>query len=116
MSLEGRARVAAARLLCVGNDQDHLPTRCAVLSYSGYNPKSAALPEAEALLRTEEFDLVIVSAWLDEWEKGKILATAGKTPALVLTEFTLADKLLAQVERMLVAASQESDKGTACED
>ena len=29
---------------------------------------------------------------------------------------TVADKLLAQVERMLVAASQESDKGTACED
>jgi hypothetical protein len=90
-----------ARLLCVGNDVDHLPTRCAVLNRSGYNAKSAALPEAETLLRTEEFDLVIVSAWLEEWEKGQILTAAGKTPALVLTNLTLADKLLAEVERML---------------
>jgi hypothetical protein len=34
----------------------------------------------------------------------------------VLTELTLADKVLAQMERMLVAASQESDKEMACED
>jgi hypothetical protein len=44
---------------------------------------------------------------LEEWEKGQILMAVGKTPALVLTELTLADKLLAQVERLLVAASQE---------
>jgi hypothetical protein len=44
---------------------------------------------------------VIVSAWLEEWEKGQILTAAGKTPALVLTDLTLADKLLAEVERML---------------
>jgi hypothetical protein len=85
------------RLLCVGNDVDHLPARCAVLNRSGYNAKSAALTEAETLLRTEEFDLVIVLAWLSEWERGRILAATGKTPALVLTELTLADKLLAQV-------------------
>ena len=42
------------RLLCVGNDVDHLPTRCAVLKRSGYNAKSVALTEAETLLRTEE--------------------------------------------------------------
>jgi len=96
-----------ARLLCVGNGVDHLQTRCAVLGSAGYDAKSAAPLEAEILLRTEEFDLVIVSAWLSEWEKGKILATAGKTPALVLTEFTLADKLLGQVERML------ADRGNA---
>jgi hypothetical protein len=41
---------------------------------------------------------------------GDFPSTAGKTPALVLTELTLADKVLAQMERMLVAASQESDK------
>jgi hypothetical protein len=91
----------SARLLCAGKDLDLLQTRCAVLEHSGYQALSAALPEAETLLRTEEFDLVIVSAWLSEWEKGKILATAGKTPALVLTELTSADKLLAEVERLL---------------
>ena len=98
-----------ARLLCVGNDIKHLQTRCAVLESVGYDAESAVMPEAETLLRAEEFDLVIVSAWLDEWEKGKILTAAGKTPALVLTELVLADKLLAQVERLLVTASQEAD-------
>jgi hypothetical protein len=44
---------------------------------------------------------VIVSAWLEAWEKGQILTAAGKTPALVLTDLTLAEKLLAEVERML---------------
>jgi hypothetical protein len=90
-----------ARLLCVGNGVDHLQTRCAVLGSAGYNAKSAVLPEAETILRSEEFDLVIVSAWLSEWEKGKVLATVGKTPTLVLTELTLADKLLALVECLL---------------
>jgi hypothetical protein len=92
-----------ARLLCAGKDLGLLQTRCAVLERSGYRAQSAVLPEVETLLRTEQFDLVIVGAWLSEWEKGKILATAGKTPALVLTELTLADKLLAEVERVLEA-------------
>jgi hypothetical protein len=33
---------------------------------------------SEFLLGAQKFDLVIVSAWLDEWDKGKILAAAGK--------------------------------------
>jgi hypothetical protein len=90
-----------ARLLCVGKNVDLLETRCAVLGSAGYNAKSAALPEAATLLATEEFDLVIVSAWLSEWEDRHIRSAAGKTPTLVLTELTLADKLLAEVQRLL---------------
>jgi uncharacterized protein YcbX len=48
-----------------------------------------------------DFDLLIVSAYLAEWETARILAAAGKTPALVLTELTLADDLLDKVERIL---------------
>jgi len=95
-----------ARLLCIRTEVDSLPTRCAVLNYRGYEAKSATVAEAEILLRTEEFDLLIVSAWLEEWERGRILAAAGRTPALLLTELTLAEKLLAQVERMLEPATQ----------
>jgi DNA-binding response OmpR family regulator len=99
------------RLLCVGNGLDHLQTRCAVLGSAGYDAKSATPPEAETLLRTEHFDLVIVSAWLEERDRGRILAAAGKTPVLVLTELTLADDLLTKVDRMLQpsrpAAAQE---------
>jgi hypothetical protein len=90
-----------ARVLCVGNGEDHLQTRCAVLGSVGYIAKRADLPEAETLLQTDEFDLVIVSAWLEERERERILAAAGKTPALVLNELPLAEKLLAQVERLL---------------
>jgi hypothetical protein len=91
-----------ARLLCVGNGVDHLQTRCAVLSSVAYRAELAVLPRAANLLRTENFDLVIVSAWLEEWDRELILAAAGnKTPALVLTELTLADKLLAEVESLL---------------
>jgi hypothetical protein len=98
----------SARLLCVGNAPDLLRTRCAVLGSVGYDAKSAALPEAETILRTDEFDLVIVSAWLEEWEKEQIIAAVGETPALVLTELMVAGKLLAEVERILVAASHLS--------
>jgi hypothetical protein len=98
-----------ARLLCVGNDVANLRTRCEVLTRSGYIAESAALPDAKRLLQTEAFDLVIVSAWLSDWERGRILSAAGKTPTYVMTELTLAYKLLAEVERLLVAASQESD-------
>jgi hypothetical protein len=48
------------RLLCVGNGVDHLQTRCAILGSAGYKAKSAALPDAETLLRTEEFDLIML--------------------------------------------------------
>jgi hypothetical protein len=88
-----------ARLLCVGADLKLLQTRCALLERSGYRAQSAILPKAEDLLRSQEFDPLIVSAWLSEREK----TTAGKAPAPVLTELTLADKLLAEVERLLEA-------------
>jgi hypothetical protein len=94
------------RLLCVGNEVDHLETRCAVLIRSGYHAEAAVLPGAETILLTEEFDLVIVSAWLEDSEKEQILTAAGKIPALVLTELTLADKLLAQVKRILPSETQ----------
>jgi hypothetical protein len=96
-----------SRLLCAGKDSDLLRTRCDVLGTSGYNAKAATLSEAEVLVRTEEIDLLIVSAWLSECERGKILAAAGKTPALVLTELTLADELLARVARALPSPRKE---------
>jgi DNA-binding response OmpR family regulator len=71
-----------ARLLCVGRELELLKTRCAVLSQSGYDAIPATLPEAETLLRREQFDLIVVSAWLSEWERGRILAAAGKTPRI----------------------------------
>jgi hypothetical protein len=91
----------SARLLCAGRESESLVSRCAVLGHSGYDAQAATLEQCEALLHSEEFDLVIVSAWLSEWERGRILPAAGSTPTLVLAELTLADQLLAEVKRML---------------
>ncbi len=55
-----------SRLLCVGKELDFLQIRCAVLRQSGYDAKSATVTEAEILLRVEEFDLIIVSAFLNQ--------------------------------------------------
>jgi hypothetical protein len=93
-----------ARLLCAGKDMGLLKTRCAVLWRSGYVAHPAALSEAENLARTKKIDLIIVSAWLSKRETNRILAAAGETPALVLTEMTPADELLTRVERLLAPA------------
>jgi DNA-binding response OmpR family regulator len=89
------------RLLCVGNDSDLLRTRCAVLSQSGYDADSATVSGAELLLLIEKFDLIIVSAFLDDSEKDHILAAAGTMPTLMLRGLTHARQLLGEVERML---------------
>ena len=89
-----------ARLLCVGKDLHLLRTRCAVLCQSGYDAQSATASEAELLLKTEQFDLIIVSAFLDEREKDRIRVAAGKVPTLMLRSLTLAPELLVEVERM----------------
>jgi hypothetical protein len=86
-----------ARLLCVGNQLDHLQSRCAVLESAGYDTKAATVAEAEILLGIEEFDLVIVSAYLSEEEKSRVISAAGETPTVVLEGLTFARRLLAEV-------------------
>jgi hypothetical protein len=89
------------RLLCVGNALDHLESRCAVLNHSGYDAKSATVAEAVMLLRTEEFDLVIIPAFLSQEEQDNVISAAPDTPTLVLDGVTFPSELLAQVERRL---------------
>jgi DNA-binding response OmpR family regulator len=96
-----------ARVLCVGKEPDLLRTRSAVLSVSGYDAQSATLPEAESLLQTEQYDLVVVSALMNESERKRILGATGSTPTLLLSGFTLATDLLDQVERLLLHARSE---------
>lgn len=96
-----------ARLLCAGNQADLLESRCAVLRHAGYDAKAATLAEAETLLGTEKYDLVIISAWLSEWDRGRILLAAGETPTCVLRGLTFAPELLARVERMLTTGTED---------
>jgi hypothetical protein len=94
------------RLLCTGNEAGLLQSRCAVLRHAGYDAQAATLSETEILLRAEKYELVIISANLSEWEVGRILSAAGKTPTYVLRGLTLAPELLAQVDRLLLPVNQ----------
>jgi CheY-like chemotaxis protein len=89
------------RLLCVGNELDHLESRCAVLGSAGYDVKSATVAEAVKLLPTEEFDLIIISAFLSLEEQDNVISAAPNTPKLVLDGVTFAAELLALVKRRL---------------
>jgi DNA-binding response OmpR family regulator len=97
-----------ARLLCTGNEADLLQSRCAVLRHAGYDAQAASLTEAEILLGTEKYDLVIISAGLSQWDRGRILSAAGKTPTYVLQGLTFAPELLAQAEQRLPPVSQSA--------
>jgi hypothetical protein len=92
-----------ARLLCVAREHERrfVEPRCTVLSRSGYRAQLATPEEAETLLPTQRFNLVIFSELLNGWEKGRILSAAGKTPAYVSPPFTMTKELLAEVERLL---------------
>src|ERR1700677_4082750 len=95
-----------ARILCVGRERYLLETRCAVLGQSGYDAQSATLVEAENLLRTEKYDLVIVSALLSDEERSRIhAAVAGSSPILTLDGVTFASELLSEVERKLALSA-----------
>jgi hypothetical protein len=67
------------------------------------------LGEAESLLRTAEFDLIILSAILSGEEREHISALVGGTiPILALKKLTFASELLADIEQRLQQTKQDS--------
>jgi hypothetical protein len=91
-----------ARIFCIGADESLLRTRCAVLAREGHETVCSLFSDAEGILRSERFDLIIVSAFLSDQEKAEVLAIVdGKTPTTVLEGLTMAPELLALVESRL---------------
>jgi hypothetical protein len=89
-SLLGQVRVVsmnfvAARVLCVEFDQAVLDSRCAVLKHSGYDVVSASPQGAEIALRSQKFDLVIVSA-LSDHDLHRIINFSDGADVLVVDE------------------------------
>jgi DNA-binding response OmpR family regulator len=78
-----------------------LRIRCDVLRQAGYSPQTAMAKDAEDVLANQAFDLVIVSAFLSEEDKRRVLSAAGDTPTLVLQGLAVAPDLLAAVEAKL---------------
>jgi DNA-binding response OmpR family regulator len=63
--MDTRRNVRVAKILCVELDLFVLESRCAVLKYSGYNAASASPQVAEILLRSQKFDLIVLSTVSD---------------------------------------------------
>ena len=98
-----------ARILCIGKDSGLLRSRCAVLTHAGYHAQAVMLAEAESLLQTAEFDLIILSAILSAEERDHISAfIGGRVPILALKKLTFASELLAEIEHHLQWAKQDS--------
>jgi DNA-binding response OmpR family regulator len=98
-----------ARILCIGKDSGLLRSRCAVLTHAGYHAEAVMFADAESLLRTAEFDLIILSAILSGEERDHISAfIRGTVPILALKKLTFASELLAEIEQRL----QQTRQGT----
>jgi hypothetical protein len=95
-----------ARIFCIGADESLLRTRCAVLAQNGYEAVCSLFSDAEGILRSERFDLIVVSAFLSDEEKADVLAIDdGRTPTIMLQGLTMAPELLNLVESRLAQPS-----------
>jgi DNA-binding response OmpR family regulator len=98
-----------ARILCIGKDSGLLRSRCAVLTHAGYRAQAVMLADAERLLQTAEFDLIILSAILSGEERDRVSAfVGGAVPILALKKLTFASELLAETEQRLQRTKQDS--------
>jgi hypothetical protein len=90
----------AAKILCVEVDVAVLESRCAVLKYSGYDTASASPRQAESVLRTQKFDLLVISS-LNDSDLHRIVNFSDGAEVLVVDQFTLPSKLLSLVAQRL---------------
>jgi hypothetical protein len=89
-----------ARILCVELDLDVRESRCAVLKHSGYDAASASPQVAEIVLRSQKFDLVVLSK-LSDIDLHRIINLADGAEVLVLDGFTSPSELLSLVAQRL---------------
>jgi hypothetical protein len=89
-----------AKILCVEHNVAVLESRCAVLKYSGYDAASASPQLAESLLRTQKFDLIVISSISDS-DLQRVVNLSDGADVLVLDEVTLPSKLLSLVAQRL---------------
>jgi CheY-like chemotaxis protein len=92
--------IGAAKILCVESDPFLHESRCAVLKYSGYDSVSASPQAAEVVLRSQKFDLIVISTVSDQ-DLHRILNLSDGADVLVLDGLTMPSKLLSLVAQRL---------------
>ena len=98
--VDDRSDRGAAKILCVERDLAVLESRCAILKISGYDSTSTSLQFAEIVLRTQTFDLIVLSR-LSELDLHRVINLADGTDVLVLEELTSPPELLSLVAERL---------------
>jgi hypothetical protein len=98
--MDARSNFRATKILCVEYDGAVLESRCAVLKVSGYDATSASPQLAEIVLRSQKFDLIVVSA-LSDYDLHRIISFSDGADVLVLEELTMPYELLSLVAQRL---------------
>jgi DNA-binding response OmpR family regulator len=89
-----------AKILCVEDDEAVRESRCAVLKYSGYDVASASPEVAEVALRSQKFDLVIISS-LSDSDLQRVVNFSDGAHVLILKELIMPSELLSLVAESL---------------
>jgi hypothetical protein len=90
----------AAKILCVERDMAVLQGRCTVLKNAGYDASSVSPKLAEVLLRSQKFDMIVLSR-LGDFDLHRIINFADGAEVLVLDGFTSPSELLSLVAQRL---------------
>jgi hypothetical protein len=90
----------AAKILCVELDLFVLESRCAILKMSGYDSMSTSPQLAEILLRSQKFDLIVLSM-LSDSDLHRIVNFSDGAEVLVLEELIMPSELLSLVAQRL---------------
>lgn len=98
--MTARSNFEAAKILCVEPNPVLLESRCAVLKHSGYEAASASPQVAQIVLRSQKFDLIVLSS-LNDSDLNTIINLADGADILVLDELTMPHKLLSLVAQRL---------------
>ena len=87
------------QILCVESDSVVLESS-AVLKHSGYYPASASPQVAEILLRSQKFDLLVVSRLRDS-DLHRVINLSDGAEVLVLDDLTMPSEMLSLVTQRL---------------
>jgi CheY-like chemotaxis protein len=98
--MDARSNSGAARILCVESDVAVRESRCAILKYSGYDAASASPHLAEIVLRSQKFDLIVLS-WLRDPDLHRIINVSDGAEVLVLDCLTMPSELLSLIAQRL---------------
>jgi DNA-binding response OmpR family regulator len=88
------------KIFCVEQDVSVRKSRCAILKYSGYDAASASPQVAEILLRSQKFDLIILSEPAG-FDLNRVVTLSEGADVLVLEALTMPRELLSLVAQRL---------------